>query len=141
MSGENLWHKLKRKEEAPEKGRALIYTRMEDVIWQRYNNIEEVEKWIDGKEVLEIHLFDNEKEYRALIAKSKRFPDGFLENCFNYSGEPDENIYKEEICLEDGGTIEVINHLKYDENSGMATVDGYQLLDAGFVYTLSLIHI
>ena len=135
MSGENLWHKLERKEEAPEKGRALIYTRMEDVIWKRYNNIEEVEKWIDGKEVLEIHLFNNEKEYRALAAKSKRFPDGFLENCFNYSGEPDKNIYREKICLEDGRTIEVINHLKYDENSGMATVDGYQLLDAGFVYT------
>ena len=53
------------KEGAPTVGQMLVYTRQE-VIFKQYNDLSEVIKIFAENEVLEMHLFDKDKEYRTV---------------------------------------------------------------------------
>ena len=126
---------------APVRGQMLVYTR-QGVLFQKYTSIDEIERLIEetfgGSEILEIHLFDSEKEYRALSGTGSKAAraGGVIEYTADF---PDEtaNVFVEEQLLEmkedpgsPAGTIKVLNHISYDEN-GMASVDDYRMVMGG----------
>lgn len=117
---------LKRIGEAPRSGHALIYTRQK-VIFKAYNDIEKLIEEIKNDELLEIHLFDDNIEYRAVSTRSKRYPERVIEAVIGEKNE-DQSIFEEEVLLERKGQekITVLNYISYDEN-GMAFIDNYRL--------------
>ncbi|HIZ60863.1 MAG TPA: hypothetical protein H9967_09190 [Candidatus Dorea faecipullorum] len=133
---------LKRVNEAPKSGQLLAYTRKE-VYFQPYDSLAEAEGLLQEKTLLELHLFDNDKEYRAIVTRSKRFPDGMIETIADFSEEDASEVYREnaQLLKEDsrktqvsGSTkpkvITVLNHISYEE-TGMAYVDNYRLQMGG----------
>lgn len=120
---------LEKWNEAPDKGQLLIYTR-ETVLFHKYPSKTFVLELLEGQEILEMHLFDNQKEYRCILSRSKRWENGVIETIANFPIEK-ENVYKEEILLENTKEkMMVYNHIQYDEN-GMATIDNYRLAMGG----------
>lgn len=137
------WNELqyiKKKEDIPEKGQVLAYTRQK-VIFHAYENLENVEAELSGEELLELHLFDKAKEYRCVSTRSRRFPSGIIETLVSFQeNEKDKRsgigtIYQETVRLDmksgrgsDQGkdTLTVLNHIRYDEK-GMAALDNYRL--------------
>lgn len=127
--------KLKRISEAPQKGYVLSYLR-DRVVFKRYESVDGLLNELAEKELLELHLFDNDMEYRAVTSTSKRYSDGIIEDVidFKYDSKSEE-CFKSDMVLEQGyidniHTISVINHLMYDEN-GSASVDNYRLVVEG----------
>ena len=124
---------LKRINEAPESGQMLAYTR-EKVFFKPYLGIDEVKEEFTNQNLLELHLFDRNKEYRAIASESVRYRmDGYVDTVSDFrSDEKDESgaeaVYSESVLLENGGRITVLNHLKFDEETGMAYVDDYRLV-------------
>lgn len=117
---------LKRIGEAPGSGHALIYTRQK-LIFKAYNDIGKLREEIKNDELLEIHLFDDNIEYRAVSTRSKRYPEGVIEAVIGEKNE-DQSIFEEEVLLEGKGQekITILNYISYDEN-GMAFIDNYRL--------------
>lgn len=117
-------NQLKKIEEAPTQGTKLIYTRKK-VIYGGYNSLDSCKNDIAEQDILEIHLFDDSKEYRAIATESKRFPDGVLEHLAEFN--EDDSVYSETCMLEDGDKITVLNHISFNDDNGMAYVDDYRI--------------
>lgn len=131
---------LKKFDSAPASGHLLAYTRRE-VIFRPYTSHTEVADLIGEDELLEIHMFDKDHEYRAITSESSRYPQGYVEHIAVFPFSVDESadstnricedVYREDCVLEHGqGTLTVLNHLRYDEN-GMIEVDDYRLMMGG----------
>lgn len=133
------WKELKGSSEiahAPQAGTMLIYTR-EKVFFEQYESLQEVEERVKEKEILEVHLFDKEKEYRALATQSKRFSGNFIDKVFRAEEEDEDHIYSQEILLETRKEdrlgmkkIWVNDHITYSD-TGMAVIDNYRLVEVG----------
>lgn len=123
---------LKRVTEAPKRGQMLAYTRTQ-VIFQSYADLDEVKQILEDAEILELHLFDDGKEYRSIASRSPRFKDGVIETVVNGEADNENNIYSETVASEEeyGTAITVLNHIHYDEKSGMADIDNYRLKMGG----------
>lgn len=121
------WEKLARVQEAPEQGWMLAYFRKE-ILLDKYSSREDVRKHIENRELLELHLFDPHKEYRAISSQSRRYPAGVVEAIADFKLDQDAT-YVEECYLEAkfGKKIRICNHLNYDEN-GMLEIDNYRLV-------------
>ncbi len=119
---------LTRVAEAPECGHMLAYTRKK-VIFQPYGNLEEVREVLANTELLELHLFDGQKEYRSIASRSLRFEGGRIEAVAQFPADRESDVYKETVMLEKefGAKITVLNHIHYDESNGMADIDNYRL--------------
>lgn len=127
-------------EGAPEQGQLLIYAR-DKVMFQGYTSLEEVEKLCSGKELLEVHLFDGEKEYRALYSTSNMAEKtgGVIEYTAAFPYD-EKNVFMEKQLLEmdarnpRAGTKDtflcVLNHISYNA-SGLASVDDYRMVMGG----------
>ena len=115
---------LKRINEAPNAGTRMIYTRKE-VLFGEYDSKDRCLDEIAEHDILELHMFDDEKEYRALSSESVRSESGVLEHVADF--KDDDSIYKETCFLENGEKIIVLNHIAYDESNGMASVDDYRM--------------
>ena len=143
---------LKRRHEAPESGQLLAYTRKK-VYFQPYDSFSEIEELLQNEKLLELHLFDRDKEYRAILTRSKRFKDNNteastkdeyqIETIADFSEADKASIYKERVKLfqknlseeqTSGNTksevITVLNHISYGKN-GMAYVDNCRLQRGG----------
>lgn len=123
---------LKKINAAPPSGNMLVYSR-KAVIFAPYESIESVKDTLMGEDLLEIHLFNDDMEYRAIMTESKRFEDGVIEHIADFSNEAEDQdeVYEEKCLLEQGqGELIVLNHLNYDEN-GMVWVDDYRLRMGG----------
>ncbi|MFG6321981.1 MAG: hypothetical protein K1W41_10730 [Lachnospiraceae bacterium] len=124
------WNKLTRVNEAPEQGCVLAYLRKR-VLFEQYGSLEEVREYIGQDELLELHLFDCQKEYRAIASQSRRYPSGVVETVADFGLDNDaayiEDIYLEEKYKKFGDKIRICNHLQYDEK-GMLEVDNYRLM-------------
>lgn len=110
--------------QAPQNGWMLAYTRSE-VIFKKYD-IAELPDLLGDCEVLEMHLFDDNLEYRCVQSESKRFMEnkGMIDCVVPGS---DESDFVDECVIEDKGVLSVINKLGYDEN-GMVFVENYRLM-------------
>lgn len=118
---------LERMKEAPSCGQLLAYTRKK-VLFQQYVNTDELESILGEEELLELHLFDVQKEYRCIASGSRRFPSGVIEAVIDFPEKDEGSVYREEVLLEDRkGTITVLNHIAYNDKNGMAYVDNYRL--------------
>lgn len=119
---------LTRVMEAPQCGQMLAYTRKR-VIFQPYRNLEEVEQVLADTEILELHLFDGQKEYRTIVSCSPRFESGRIEAVAEFPADRESDVYKETVMLEKefGTKITVLNHIHYNECNGMADIDNYRL--------------
>lgn len=123
-------------ERAPHSGQVLAYTRTK-VLFEKYTDLNKVKELLDGKELLEVHLFDKNKEYRAVATRGKRkfdnCNDGVIEHEANFADNKEE-VYKEAVLLDKKysayGSITVLNHIDYDE-LGMAKFDDYRLIMEG----------
>ena len=118
--------------EAPDSGHYLIYTGNK-VEFKSYSSIAGFFSSIDDEcDILEIHLFNQEKEYRAIASESAVYnKHQFVEHVAKF---PDgkEDVYSETCYLENGGKITVLNHIGYGKDSdgnenGMIFVDDYRL--------------
>lgn len=117
--------KLNKIKDAPKSGWMLLYLRNQ-VKFQPYSSVQEVEDMTGEQEILELHLFDKSKEYRAISTESKRFKDGVIEHIADFAD--DENrVYRQKTLLEDGSALTVLNLLRFDER-GMAVIDDYRLV-------------
>ena len=123
--------------QAPKQGCLLMYTRKK-VIFEKYDctgtDIKEyiVPKVNVEKEdtILELHLFDTEREYHRTYPGSAK---GTAECVVTKEESQKDDIdeYVEDILLEKkfkqvGSRIRVINYMKYDDN-GMAEMYNYRL--------------
>ncbi|MCD8149040.1 MAG: hypothetical protein LUE92_05625 [Clostridiales bacterium] len=123
------WNELN-VENAPERGQMLLYTRR-SVLFQEYADKAEIGKNLADQELLEVHLFDREKEYRAIATRSPRFPGGIIETVADFPENEEDAIYRESVLLEKGeGVITVLNHIVYDKK-GMASMDNYRMKMGG----------
>lgn len=137
MTKDELRDLLATEQNIPENGQLLAYTRKK-VYFQQYEDLETVKELLKDQVLLELHLFDDEKEARFLSTTSHRFKDvdhGFLhklvanEDIPNDSGEScfSETAY---LDMNNEERLTVLNHVNYDEN-GMAYVDNYRLKMGG----------
>lgn len=129
---------------SPKNGAYLIYF-SKKVFFGPFAGKEEVEKIMSLSEygnLLEVHIFDDNKEFRAISTDDKRHKEGII--CyiadFKYddAGSSEENsvyIEKTEINMHSksdsfyGNKLWVLNHLKYE--NGMAYVDDFRLRIGG----------
>lgn len=111
------------KTEAPKTGQMLIYTRMK-VIFEKYSDLEEVIAIFNNNEVLEMHLFDNEREYRLVKTRSKRVQNGYIEAVILKDDKTD--TYEEIVNVDNNKKMKVINMINYGE-TGMISIDNYRL--------------
>ena len=131
---------LNYKNSAPNCGVVLAYTR-DKIVLEKYESIEDIPDIIGSKELLEIHLFDEEREYRAVRSESRRWnfdPDGragIIET--TVTGKKDDDVYAVDVLLDKGfrnklnsRSIKIVNHVVYD-NNGAATIDNYRLVEGG----------
>lgn len=119
------WEKLNHTNEAPTSGMMLVYLRKK-ILFEGYQSLDDIASILAGHEILEIHLFDQSKEYRAVLSESPRFKEGFIEHTAKFNLSDETSFYAENMLLEDGGMITVLNHISYDDN-GMAYIDDYRL--------------
>ncbi|SES98017.1 hypothetical protein [[Clostridium] polysaccharolyticum] len=113
-------------DKAPKEGVVLAYFR-NCVKFQIYkdNQLEKDGKILgeDKEELLELHMFDENMEFRAVKSRSQK---KYIPNDVLYNDNQDK--IEEVILLEQKtpGKIRVVNYLSYDEY-GMAKIAGYQL--------------
>lgn len=118
---------------APHSGQLLAYTRTQ-VLFEKYTDLNKAKELLDGQELLEVHMFNKEKEYRAVATRGKRkfenCNDGVIEYVADFAYNEKE-VYKETVLLDNKykayGSITVLNHIDYDE-LGMAKFDDYRLI-------------
>lgn len=113
--------------DAPDKGWMLVYFR-DEVLFKRYSSKEYVKNALGDRDILEIHLFDDETEYRAISSESSRFKRGVIEHVARFKNDADVYAAKSLPVADTDGvnSITVLNHLDYNE-WGMSFVDDYRL--------------
>ena len=123
---------------APDTGYVLAYTRR-SLIFKIYSDKSQLEdifkRKLEGEEdeILEVHLFDANCEYRILSSESSRYEKGFVDHLADFSSSTDET-YVQDIFLElkeesrkiTKDKIKVLNHIAYT-SEGMAFIDDYRL--------------
>lgn len=117
-------------EDAPESGWMLAYLR-QMVVFHSYQTIAETIEELKDGELLELHLFNTGKEYRAVVSSSKRYEKGFVEHTASFPMDK-ESVYVENVLTERTlhaavDRISVLNHFSFDEN-GMLQIDDYRLV-------------
>lgn len=114
---------------APASGQLLAYTRQQ-VIFHTYTSCEVVKDELKDENLLELHMFDDSREYRAIESNSKRCS-GAIEWVAEDTLYEDMETYCEETMLENGkGTLTVCNYVTFDEH-GMAKISDYRLMMGG----------
>ena len=127
------WNDLKNvQKDAPESGCFAAYTR-EKLLFHRYTALDEVKAVLQEKELLELHLFDAKREYRAVKTASRRYSSGVIEAVTEAgSDEEKASSYCETVWLEPSlrseglDRIQVFHEITYDEK-GMLTITNYRL--------------
>lgn len=115
---------------APKKGilYALYVDRMD---FFEYKNLEEIETSVTEKNLLELHLFDAKKEFRAVKTRA-----GDFLCCEVKDDEKYDDIYVEETYVDDEmcRKIKVVSYLKYDDND-MLHIVNYRLKEVDEIAT------
>ena len=115
--------------------RGTIYaTFIDRMVYEKYEKLSDIEQYLVEDRLLELHLFDKEKELRFLKTREKgilRFEisddaeyDDTYEECLYVSAD---NVDKQDNLSE---KIVVVNYIKYDENDMLHMVN-YRLKEVG----------
>lgn len=115
--------------QAPTKG--MIYALYKDrVVYEQYEKEKLPSEDVLKENLLELHLFDDMKEYRYIKKRN-----GIVEVCVEDQMIPHDDIYTERIFTmgkteeavgESESCIEVVNYIIYDEND-LITIPNYRL--------------
>lgn len=118
-------------ENAPQKG-TMYATFINQMKYIKYESLAEIEQYLTEEGLLELHLFDSEKELRFVKTRGKgiqRFEisdtaeyDDKYEECLYVLREHDDADKQENLK----GKIIVVNYIKYDEND-MLHIVNYRL--------------
>ena len=134
MSKKILIDKLKQIENAPEKGYVLAYFRNE-VLFKSYKLLSDIKTELQNREeqeLLELHLFNEEREYRCVYSRVSNGIYRVIEYVAkDFPKEGEDDVYVEEVSLEteqDEKVLTVLNHIKYSDETGMAVIDDYRLV-------------
>lgn len=104
---------------APEQG--IIYAAYVDkMIYQPYKNKKELTEYLTEEKLLEMHLFDREKELRFLknrsgvikcyeIKDDESYDDFYVESSYLLGADIDQTKNLKQ-------KVEVVNYIRYDEN-------------------------
>lgn len=112
---------------APERG-TLYAVFVEEIVYEKYSSKEEVKERLGHGELLELHMFDKNQEYRYLKTQSG----GEIERVISDQTVSYEDIYEEKIYVEDtyaqkaGKKVGVVNYIQYDEND-LLLINDYRL--------------
>lgn len=114
---------------APAKGRLYALLR-DEVKFESYEALKDIEDIVNDEKLLELHLFDKEKEYRMIRTRM----DGFVTAVIDDSQKCDD-IYEETVFVlgKDVDQTEnlkekvtVVNYITYNEDD-MITICNYRL--------------
>jgi len=100
-----------------------------EVIFQKYDGIEELkELLIKTSELLELHAFDEKREYRLIRKQTGAYMETIIEDTSDKDAATEKIEYvKIEKKYEDVlKVLKVINYIEYDEN-GMIGINNYRL--------------
>lgn len=140
--------KLIKIEDAPSTGYILAYTRKQKPVFRKYCSIEQIKSEYADEELLEIHLFNDNKEYRAISSTSNKNKNGFIEcivtdsmykilrdesgNALSKgsSYEVYEEITKLDEPFETTGWLKVCNYIEFNDR-GMSKIIDYRLIYKG----------
>ena len=129
---------LEFKANAPEKG--IVYALLRNqVVFKGYESLEEVEQLAADGKLLELHLFDGEKEFRRVRTRM----DGFLDTVITDETEKEKagdafDTYEESVFVlgadvdqsaDFKNKVIVVNYITYNEDD-MITISNYRLKEA-----------
>lgn len=107
-------------ENAPEKG-TIYATFITEMVYKKYEKLSDIEEYLKKDGLLELHLFDKEKELRFIKTRGK----GLSRYEISDSKESYDDTYCESLYAKDE-KIEVVNYIQYDEND-MIKIVNYRL--------------
>lgn len=120
-------------ERAPQKG-TLYAAYVDRMVLRAYESTEELTEYLEEKNLLELHLFDQKRELRFIrkrtgaietyeIADGDGYDDSYTESAYVLGTNIDktENLERK---------IEVVNYIRYDENDLLHIVN-YRLKEVG----------
>lgn len=119
-------------EYAPERG--MIYALYVDkMIYESYENKQQLTEYLAEEKLLEMHLFDREKELRLLktgsgeiksyeIKDDKEYDDVYVESIYLLGADIDQTKDLKQ-------KVEVVNYIRYDEND-LLNIVNYRLKEA-----------
>lgn len=118
-------------ENAPKKG-TIYATFVDKMVYRKYVSLDEISEYLTEDGMLELHLFDREKELRFI----KTAKNG-LQQYEISSAEAYDDVYEECLCVADAAVDEgsglpkvcVVNYIRYDEND-MVRIVNYRLKEA-----------
>lgn len=113
----------------PEQG--IMYALYVDrVVYQKYSRDKLLQNKNLQNKLLELHLFDETKEYRYIKARNGEIETVISDDTVEYQDQYTERIFtladKKENPDENSGRIEVINYITYDEDDLMR-IQNYRL--------------
>ena len=126
---------LEKIKNAPSTGYILAYCK-KGVLFRIYddtvNNFREPQDWEDG-ELLELHIFNEKKEYRAVFSEERqKYIEAIIQE---QNDEGVEFVKVENMFLKNSSKkLKVVNYITYDEND-MIVINNYRL--AGVISDLS----
>ncbi|MBQ8167390.1 MAG: hypothetical protein IJZ96_10200 [Lachnospiraceae bacterium] len=109
----------------PANGYVLGYFRT-NIVFQGYNQVSELKEILENNgQLLELHVFDDVKEYRFVAKDDGQAIEQLIED------EEGKDTKVELVKVEDNlsnvmSVLKVVNYIDYDEN-GMITIDNYRL--------------
>lgn len=109
--------------EAPEKG--IVYALYSDraVVFKKYNSLSE--KDYESDSLLELHLFDDKKEYRYVKAKNKPI-EVVIDDSIDHADTYEEKIDVDENMNSEIKKIKAVNYIDYTEDD-LLTIKNYRL--------------
>lgn len=116
--------------DAPKRG-TIYATFIDKMVYKKYESIDEIEELVTKDNLLEIHLFDKEKELRFLKTRDEGIVQYLISDNMEY------DIYEEELYVSGENIdkqdnlskkIKVVNYIKYDEND-MIHIINYRLAE------------
>ena len=113
----------------PEQG--IMYVLYVDrVVYQKYSRDKLLQNKNLQNKLLELHLFDETKEYRYIKARNGEIETVISDDTVEHQDQYTERIFtladKKENPDENSGRIEVINYITYDEDDLMR-IQNYRL--------------
>ena len=115
--------------EAPQRG-TIYATFIDKMVYKKYASLDEIKDLLTADNLLEMHLFDKEKELRFIKTRDEGILQHFVPGNMEY-----DDVYEEELYVSGANIdkqdqlsekIKVINYIKYDEND-MLHIINYRL--------------
>ena len=117
--------------DAPPRG-TIYATFIDKMVYKKYESIDEIKELVTKDNLLEIHLFDKEKELRFLKTRDNGIVQYLISDNMKHDDVYEEKLYVsgENIDKQDklSEKIKVVNYIKYDEND-MIHIINYRLAE------------